>query len=433
MQKSYRIKFLALLIGAGFILSACVQPSQKDPFERLPEEETVTVSGEIFPFSVSVSTRATHRLEKDGKLVAYLASEVVNLAEFERAEVELEGVMRNEKMREILWVHGIKVPQEDAEYTEIDIDKLFETKQVAFVYPADWNYTQSPNGVAYFSEIGDPARRVFLTFSVEELSKEDKKNDPNVLISNLAGVKSISSDEIGRDREKIVLFSNLYDQKYTFVFTHNFEEFEKKKAFFRLLNSFVEGEESVVNARKEIQRKRAEIEAAKLEKKGDTEEEVVENVEEEEKEKESFLGKIFKKEEPKEEVIEEKAPPVEVAVPSDGTFKNLVDERAFPYESQYYRFKMLVPFGFWFQNFGPSDGAITSVGFADEAIESKDVIDYWLRIKSSDQVTKATESVSEGVVTIRFPHADGGKYFELTGSARFRDAMKSIQASVESF
>jgi len=94
---------------------------------------------------------------------------------------------------------------------------------------------------------------------------------------------------------------------------------------------------------------------------------------------------------------------------------------------------MTVPFGFWFQNFGPSDGISTSVGFADEAIESKDVIDYWLRIKTSDQVTEATESVTEGVVTIRFPHAEGGKYFELSGPAQFRDAMKSIQASVESF
>ena len=61
------------------------------------------------------------------------------------------------------------------------------------------------------------------------------------------------------------------------------------------------------------------------------------------------------------------------------------------------------------------------------------MIDYWLRIKSSDQVTKSTESISNGILTIRFPHTESGKYFELSGPVEFRDAMKSIESTVESY
>ena len=60
-------KSILLALGlAVTVLTACVLPEKEDPFERLPEENLETIEGKLFPFSVSVSTRATHRLEQDG-------------------------------------------------------------------------------------------------------------------------------------------------------------------------------------------------------------------------------------------------------------------------------------------------------------------------------------------------------------------------------
>ena len=91
MKKTFFFGLLASLLT----LTACVLPEKEDPFERLPEENLETIEGKLYPFSVSVSTRATHRLERDNKLVGYLASDLVQLAEFEGQEVMLEGVWRN--------------------------------------------------------------------------------------------------------------------------------------------------------------------------------------------------------------------------------------------------------------------------------------------------------------------------------------------------
>ena len=97
MKFPIRKKIFFGLFLASIIISACVSPEQEDPFERLPEEPVETLAGEIFPFSVSISTRATHRLENDGKLVAYLASKIVRLEDFEGRKVEVDGVWRTEK------------------------------------------------------------------------------------------------------------------------------------------------------------------------------------------------------------------------------------------------------------------------------------------------------------------------------------------------
>ena len=144
------------LVAALLTLTACVLPEQEDPFERLPEEHLETIEGKLFPFSVSVSTRATHRLERDGKLVGYLASDLVQLAEFEGQDVLLEGVWRNEKMRQIFWVEGIKVAVLAVKNEEETGPERFSTKKFTMLVPSNWEYSLAPNGVAYFLNKEDP-------------------------------------------------------------------------------------------------------------------------------------------------------------------------------------------------------------------------------------------------------------------------------------
>ena len=85
------------ILVIAVVVTACVPPAKEDPFSRLPEEEIETLEGEVFPFSVSVSTRATHRLESNNRLVALLASEIVRLEDFEGQEVEMDGVRKRKK------------------------------------------------------------------------------------------------------------------------------------------------------------------------------------------------------------------------------------------------------------------------------------------------------------------------------------------------
>jgi len=162
--------FIWILGVVVLTLTACVLPEKEDPFERLPEEKLETIEGKLFPFSVSVSTRATHRLEQSSKLVGYLASDLVQLAEFEGQEVALEGVWRNEKMRQIFWVEGIKVQTLEELAEDENAPQRLTTKRFTMLLPAHWEYSLAPNGVAYFLNKEDPARRVFLTFGVEDYS-----------------------------------------------------------------------------------------------------------------------------------------------------------------------------------------------------------------------------------------------------------------------
>ncbi|MCK5461017.1 hypothetical protein KAI58_03460 [Candidatus Gracilibacteria bacterium] len=439
-SKKYFIGFFC----AGILLSACVLPEKEDPFERLPEEKVETIGGEIFPFSVSVSTRATHRLEEDGKLQAYLASKVVRLEDFEGREVEVDGVFRTEKMRPVFWVEKIRLKDIEKKKEE-EKDLVFETKKFRFIYPKDWEYTTAPNGMAYFLDRIDPARRVFLTFSVEDLSSEDKKTDPNILIANLAGTKEITQDNLGREGEKLILFSNLYKKKYTFIFTHTFEEFEKKKSFFKLLSSFVEGEDNIQKIKDEELKKLAEKEKEKLDEEAlaaealsaQKEQDRKESEQEDgEEESESLLEKFFgKTNEPvveKKEDIKESSQSVttEVVV---GEFKNLIDVKSFSYQSTYYKFSMKVPYGFWFRNFGQNEESIAEIGFSDQDFSKKTGARFWLRILGDQTPPKEiVERMEEDRLILQIPRSEKS-FFEFSGPVEFRDAMWSILKTIETF
>ncbi len=441
-------RFLGACFVTAILLSACVFPEQDDPFERLPAEETETIVGEIFPFSVSVSTRATHRLENEGKLVSYLASKIVRLDDFVGRKVELEGIRRAEKMREIFWVEAIRLKDLAEKSKDEKVENRLKTKRFTFVFPENWEYSTAPDGTTHFTKKDDPARRVFLKFTVEDVSRDDKKNDPNVLISNLAGIKKIEMDELERERQEIILFSNISDKKYKFVFTASFEEFEKKKSFFRLLNTFIEGEENVLAAVEKDLKNVAEREAEKI-KKTETPIDLVKEVETE-KDEASILSRIFGKDDevsapeeikdvieiseeeevpPAKEIPAEDAEPVDLSI----TFKNIIDARAFVYDSAYYKFSMKVPFGFWFRNFGASENRIAEIGFSDEAFETRSGAKFWLSIIGDDTPpTKFSEKLEEDKLIIEFPRGEKS-FFRLHGPSRFRDAMRSVQSTVEGF
>ena len=280
----------------------------------------------------------------------------------------------------------------------------------------------------------DPARRVFLMFSVTEISRRDKRSDPNVLIVNLAGIKKNSTDELGRERQEITLFSNLYDHKYGFIFTSSFEEFEKKKAFFRLLNSFVEGEENVRKAKEEDLKKLAEREAAKIVKTDEKDEKKEEEVKEvtEEEESGGILSKLFGKKPIAVDELEDSEVEQD-PLPVSGEFQNIIDERAFSYESAYYQFLMQVPFGFWFRNCGQSENRIAEIGFSDQDFSDKSGAKFWLEIIWDEQpVTAFSEKQVGEEIVIEFPRGKKS-FFRLRGSVEFRDAMRSIHATVKNF
>ncbi|MCF7830443.1 hypothetical protein K9M41_00385 [Candidatus Gracilibacteria bacterium] len=403
--------FWAVMITA-IVISACAFPEKEDPFSRLPEERTETLVGEVFPFSVSVSTRATHRLENNEKLVAYLASKIVNLEDFEGRRVEIDGIRRTEKMREIFWVEEIRLKDLEEKGDEDLKDKRYLNEEYTFVYPGNWEYSTSPSGEVHFTEKEDEARRVFLIFSVTSSERKDSKVDPNVLIANMTGIKKVTTDQTDRERQEITLFSNVYNHKYSFIFTSQFEEFEKKKAFFKLLNTFIEGSENVSKAQEKYLKKLAEDEASKIEK------EVVEEP------KESFLEKIFKDKEEE---------PVEEVVLPTGDFKNLIDANAFPYESAYYGFRMRVPFGHWFRNFGQSENAIARIGFSDEDFSTQDQAKFMLEILGDETPPKEfSEKVEEGKLIIVYPRSDKS-FFRFTGPTKFRDSMRSTGSTIEKF
>ncbi len=441
-------------IFASMLLTACLG-EKEDPFTRLPEEPVETIEGRIFPFSVSVSTQSTHRLEKDEKLVAYLASNIVRLEDFEGREVEVEGVRRQAKMREVFWVESIRVQNIDRGES-VPQDSFFQTRTFGFTHPEGWEYTTAPDGTAHFIEKSDQARRVFLTFSVRDLEKEDKGQDPNILIANMAGIQETSED-MGQNRKTITLFSNLYDRKYVFVFTTRFEDFERKTAFYKLLNSFVEGEANVRKAQEKHQKVLAAAEANRI--KDDPEflipEEILETSEEtslegaaekeEAEEKPSFFEKLFGDDEEEalvEESVEEKTIEA-VALPSEKeksttpssvepqAFTDIITAKAFLYESSYYGFSMKVPWGYWFRNFGQSESALARIGFADHDMSGEEDSEFWLEILGDqDPVSAFSEQLAGDQLILEFPR-NKNSFFRFSGPERFRDAMLSIYSTIE--
>lgn len=431
----------------GVVLVACSLPGQpEDPFAAPDSVPRETVVGEILPFGVAVSTRATHRLEHDNKLVVLLASDVANLDDFVHQEVSVTGLRQTEKMREIFWVEEVHLLDEMMAEDELT-EKRFVTKTFTFVYPTEWQQSTSPDGIAHFTARDDEQGRVFLKFSVEPITRRDKRIDLNVSIGDFQGTKNVAA-ELGKEQQTITLYSNEYDKKYTFAFVGDFEEFDKKKAFYRLLNSFVEGEVAVSLAQQEDLRVQAEREAKKVrELTKPVEPEVVDEVAAEEAtedtdEKEGGLfSKLFKKSDEKSEINSTDALEKVAATEADGVpkplkddFTNLIDGRAYPYSSGYYGFQMRVPYGHWFWNFGQVEPFLAQIAVATHKIETPADGEFFLEIVPSESpVTEAGEFKNrDGEIVIEWPR-NVSSYFRLHGPESFRDAMRSVQSTVAGY
>ena len=406
MKKTFFFGLLASLLT----LTACVLPEKEDPFERLPEENLETIEGKLYPFSVSVSTRATHRLERDNKLVGYLASDLVQLAEFEGKEVMLEGVWRNEKMRQIFWVEGIRVASlmTDEEEEETGPQR-FSTKKFTMLVPNTWEYSLAPNGVVYFLNKEDPARRVFLTFSVEDYSPESGIDNPNISMNGFTGMNESTTDENGKEREVITLYSNIDPKKYVFTATYFFDDFETKKSVFDLLQSFVEGEAAVQEVVIDEQKAKAEAEAEKL-----------------------AASEAAKAVPEAAEVSTPVTTPVEATpvVVNEADYTNLIDDRAYDFESNL-GFSLKVPYGNWFRSFGTYEGSLASIGVANAPVNVASDAQLWLKVLTKDNPTDGTTELITGNGITLIKKRNDNSVYELTGPVAQRDTLWSIADSIQ--
>lgn len=446
MKTSFKmiLGFLPLLGGLIF-LQGCELQNVSDPFEVEPAKEE-TLSGEVFSFDISVATKATHRLEKDGKLVALLASDIIDLESFEGRKVSLSGVFKTEKMREIFWVKSLELTELTVEEQESGkTHERFLAKAFSFVFPASWEYSTSPDGTVYFSEKNDIGKRIFLNFSVGTMTSEDRKKDPNVLIAGLSGYKKPNTETETREQQDITLFSNISSQKFRFLFTSQFEDFEKKKQFFALLNSFIEGEEAVAQAKEKDLKEQAARLLEKIQKEEERKE--LEKLNEESQEKtegaeEGLISKIIEKisdekseekneEELVSEIVEERT---EEAIAAQWAYKNLIDGRAYPYASNGLSFSLKAPFGFWFRNFGGVEGRLGIIGFAKKDFSLLSESDFVLEIlKKEGGISEKTMTEKDEELIIQFPrNGFENSFFQIRGNVEWKDAMLSVMSSVVS-
>ncbi len=445
-------KLLAVFACALFVAGCGVD----DPFAPLPTEPRETLIGEVLPFDLSVSTMATHRLEVDEKLVALLASTVVPLDEFIGQEVSVTGFRRAEKMREIFIVDEIHLLGEALAGHDDDPElERFSTRNFSFVFPANWQYSTSPDGTMHFTDKQDEGSRVFLKFTVEPREKRDEKLKANVELGKFKGTKNIMGDELGREIQEIVLWSNNTKKKYTFNFTANFEAFDTKRAFYQLLNSFVEGEVAVRAAEDDDRRMQAEKEAQRLKliKQPEpvapvvTEPEMIdiepevspeeEQAEVEGEESEGFFSKLFGGSD-SEKIDTNKALRDTAAAAADrpllDDYTNLITgDKFFPYSSNSLQFSLKSPWGYWFKNVGPTEPFLLQFGFAKHDLEGKDDADFLFEVVPSERpVETPRERTVDGELYIEWAR-DDSSFFRLHGGDDSRDAMRSIQASVKTW
>lgn len=435
-------KLGVLLLGFTLLLSACMIPGQDDPFERLEGEPTQMVRGVIYPFSIaSVSTRVTHRLEHEGQLVSYLASDIARLEDFEGREVQLEGVIRNEKMREIFWVESIEVLDLPTEVLldEEDTHKRFGQSRFTFAYPANWNFSEAPDGRVYFNDKNDLNGTVFFTFQAKKKQDDITPDDVNIFVQSLTGKRTIEANEIGKERDEVRLLSNLYDTEYRFVFSRNIDDIEKKRLFQSLLNSFVEGEIAVAKVLEEEQKEKAEREAQRVLSYNETLEEELSNDEDPEEGGEDAEIQEIDVAIP----VDTPAPVVEptVQTPDDmngviesgDPFENQIDSRAHYYESTRLGFRMRVPYLYYFRSFGTTTGEIIELGFSLSGDPSAEISEFLMAIVPTAQPLESTEETILGRSLIVEVPRDENTIFRFTGQVEDRDSILSVASSIEQF
>ncbi len=443
-RKKYALWGVVLFLAMAF--TACMLPEKKeDPFQTLPEEKISTLSGEIFPFSVSVPTSATHRLEKEGKLVAYLASKVVPLKNFENHTVEVDGVWRQEEMREIFLVEAIRLKEDTGASSsgtsadqEQNLEKRFLAKEFTFVYPQTWEYSLSPNGTAQFIDKNDSMRLVFFLFSVEDIQKTTE--EPNIIVGDMKGIKKVTTDPSGKERQEIILFSHSGDRQYRFIFTSSPSEFDRKKAFYTLLNTFTDGEQNVQKVLDDLKKKLADEEAQKLQTSEAAKIKAIED-------KMNIPGILEPSQMPSPEsklsttaALTTAAPVLTEPVPSSDTSKetNATEtpiqketstDKLLVYSNDQYGLTINIPWGHWYRSFGGN--SVVKLGIANHDFSAATDAQVWVELIKGETVPESlTEKSENGQTTIDVPLKDG-MLVRVSGPDSFRDFMMSVAGSVK--
>ncbi len=437
-----KIFSLIIILTISFGLSGCELTNpfkEKKAFEPLTEEVLETISGKLFPFSVSVSTNASHRLEKNSKLVAYIASDVVNLKKFENQEVDVTGVWRHEKMRQIFWVESIhiKTPKKIIKNTEPKYERL-KMKDFSFVYPNSWEKTLSPDDKAYFVDKKDSFRKVFLTFSVEPFSPEASTEKPNMKINEFSGIKTVKIEN-GIEKESVKLFSQKGIWQYNFESRVKPDDFERKKEILRLLMSFVEGEENVRNAIIEEQKALAKKESEKIEIPKKPEENS------EEKNSENNLDKKSEENtsESKTEITKNSSSLNQDSEEKNKSEKNSekdyqfavyeekIDNRAYTYNNSYKGVFMKIPYGFWFRSLGAQYGSEHEVGIAKKQVNKYSDAEIFVKVFVIDKPLKNQKELVVKNRVILTKNRNKKTVYEVSGPEKYRDEIWSIFNSLK--
>jgi len=210
---------------------------------------------------------------------------------------------------------------------------------------------------------------------------------------------------------------------------------------FDVLQSFVEGEEAVQEVVIAEQKAKAAEEAERLalaEAAEKANAEAKESVQEEdtavEKAKDLISGLLDSEAEP-EPVTEVETPttPVvaeEPTIVASEDYKNLIDSRAYNYESQSLGFSLKVPFAFWFRNFGALTGSKISIGVADNPVNTTRDVKMWVRVLSKDNPAEGTTELITGSGVTLIKKRDATSVYEITGPIGYRDALWSIADSI---
>jgi len=425
-----------LIFSAGFLLSGCLSQKTYNPMDRFESGSIETIEGTVLPFSVNIATDATHRLEREGKLVAFLASDVVDLTESEGQYMEVSGVFEAEKMRQIFWIQSAEKTEKGTVEVETDEKKSeqFTADMYRFDYPSTWKFIKNEDGVQYFSDKNDALNRVFMSFESRNIKNESQEYP--LTIAGLKAYKNMQLDEDGTERQEVLLKSVINEgQEYRFWFQSDKNEFDKKRAFSAALNSFSEGEQVTeeVQEETEIQEKTEEVKSDDAEIKNDTDEKAdidIVDTENENTEEEIKEDKIPNLDTDAPTLPENNA--AAVSIPEDGSYKNLVADgsKFHTYTSSASGIDIRIPYRYWYRNFGARNGAVTEMGFSIKGDPADEGSEFTLRVeKTNNPPSKKSESAEGQYLTITVPRNNATLY-KITGPASARDAMMSVAGSI---
>lgn len=449
MKKNTFIKIITLgVVIFGLVACGSGQNKTKKITTQLPklnEPQILTKEGLVTKIPSQVNTLATHRLEFEGQLSAFLASESVDLDLFVGDTVSLKGQSVIDKMRSIFYIEEIELQKTNRDiFTAVMNKKLYRNTHFSFLYPEKWAYWGVDGSQLYFYEKNDPLQKVIFTFAITNDILEQKLNaefaglpayssfDENLALKNDAKNYEIAIPSAEHDFLYQLMLSgkeNSPDQikNFTEIAKSLAETLPKRKLLSK--NHFAQVNSGLVNF--QIKKKAEEAAFAENKKK-----------EEQEEQKEAEKTQIESEgneKTPLEEISELKNPPDPDL--SDKLGKNPFENGKFHAYQSPSGFSAFFPLATWFQSFGLVDDNLAYVGVSTtgalDGIGSSEITIKWQDAATSDAVFKPNldKKVNEG----QSPAGDfyevtrlgpGGTIFVIRGSIKHQEMMKKIAMGI---